>query len=205
MSVILSCQGIWATFIYRVSHWAVTRPHVPVLSRCLRLCAAIASKIMEIVTGICLAYNSEIEEGLHIIHFGTIIVGSKVKVGRNCTISHGVTIGGGGHGKGRGVPTIGERVFIGPNAVIVGKITIGDDVMIGAGCVVSRSIPSRAVVIGNPCRIVWYEGSFEAILYDGMENDAKRNASLATVRISPAVSKAQPPPDIPCHKMKSEL
>ena len=177
-SIILACQGIWASVVYRISHSLVSSTRVPIVKRCFRIIAAIASKLMQIITGIALAYDSEIGEGLHILHFGNIIVGSKVKMGSNCTISQGVTLGGGGHGLGWGVPTIGNRVYIGPNAVVFGKITIGNDVMIGAGCVVSRSIRDRAVVIGNPAQIVWFEGSFERIRYDGMDSDEERCASM---------------------------
>jgi len=178
-SVIFACQGIWASCVYRVSHGLIMAVGVPPFRRIARFLAAVAMKGMEILTGISIAYDSEIGEGLHIAHFGNIIVGSKVKIGNNCNLSQGVTIGAGGHGSGLGVPSIGDRVFIGPNAVIVGKITVGCDVSIGAGAVVSRSIPDRAVVVGNPSKIVWYEGSFELVRYDGMENDILRSNSLS--------------------------
>jgi serine O-acetyltransferase len=60
----------------------------------------------------------------------------------------------------------------------VGKITIGDDVMICPGSFVTRSVPPRAVVMGNPAKVVSYEGSFESIVYDGMEDDPARRAAL---------------------------
>jgi serine acetyltransferase len=52
-------------------------------------------------------------------------------------------------------------------------------VMICAGTIVTRSIPPRAVVVGNPGRVVSYDGSFDHVAYDGMENDQERLASLA--------------------------
>jgi len=60
-----------------------------------------------------------------------------------------VAIGVGGRGDERGLPTLGDRVHVGVNAIIIGRITIGDDAAIAAGAVVTRSVPPRAVVMGN--------------------------------------------------------
>jgi serine O-acetyltransferase len=73
-------------------------------------------------------------------------------------------------------------VFVGAHAVIVGPITIGDDAMICAGSMVNRSVPARAVMMGNPARVVSHDGSFEYVLYDDMEADPARIASLARGR-----------------------
>ena len=82
-------------------------------------------------------------------------------------------------GKSRSQPaTIGNRVFIGAGAMIVGKITIGDDAHIFPGSVVTRSVPPRAVVMGYPARVVSHDGSFDLIIYDGMEHDPARRAAL---------------------------
>lgn len=120
----------------------------------------------------------DIGEGLKIAHFGTTFFPSRGRIGRNCSVSHGVTLGLAGQGKERGGPVIGNRVYVGPQAIVVGKITIGDDVLICPGAVVLRSVPSRAVVMGNPARVVSHEGSFDHIKYDGMETDPERIASL---------------------------
>ena len=65
----------------------------------------------------------------------------------------GVTIGQENRGKRRGTPVIGNKVWIGVNATIVGKITIGDDVLIAPNTYVNCDIPSHSVVFGNPCII----------------------------------------------------
>jgi len=62
--------------------------------------------------------------------------------------------------------------------MIVGKITIGDDCYIFPGSVVTRPVPPRAVVMGYPAKIMSYDGSFEWIVYDGMEHDPERRESL---------------------------
>src|SRR5258708_7317924 len=79
-----------------------------------------------------------------------------------------------GSGDNRGAPGIGNRVFIGAHSIIVGRITVGDDAVICAGSVVTRSVPARAMVMGNPARVVSYDGSFDYIFYDGMDADPAR-------------------------------
>jgi serine O-acetyltransferase len=84
--------------------------------------------------------------GLSIAHWGTIAVGKGVKVGKNCRIHQGVTIG-----RSNGAsPVLGNDCFIGANASIVGAVVLGDRVKIGAGAVVVHSFPSDSVLVGNP-------------------------------------------------------
>lgn len=77
-----------------------------------------------------------------------------VSVGANCNIHKGVTIGQENRGPRKGVPTIGDEVWIGINATIVGKIRIGNDVLIAPNAYVNCDIPDHSIVIGNPCRII---------------------------------------------------
>lgn len=79
-----------------------------------------------------------------------IIVSHNAVIGRNAVIYHSVTIG---EGKG-GAPVIGDNVFIGAGAIIIGKISIGNGVKIGAGCVVSVDVPDNATVVSAQCRII---------------------------------------------------
>ena len=96
---------------------------------------------------------ADIEPGLLGVHsFATYIYATKV--GRNFTIRNNVTIGKGT----KGMPIIGNNVTIYVNCVIFGDIVIGDNVIIGAGSIVNKSIPSNCVVVGNPARIVKRNG-----------------------------------------------
>lgn len=179
LKTVLASQGLWAAGVYRVSHHLYYRtPFVP-LRKLVRSLCLVARKGMEILTGISLPPEAEIGQGLYIGHFGTIIISSMAIIGKNCNLSQGVTLGFSGRGDRRGAPTIGNRVYIAANAVVAGKISIGDDAVIGACAVVTTSVPPRAVVAGNPAQIRSYRGSFAHILYDGMENDPERLASLA--------------------------
>ena len=167
-------QGLWASSVYRVTRWV----HHAVPFRPVRLLFTVPltllNKLVEVATGIYLPAGCEVGEGLYIGHFGTIILPLYGRIGKNCNVSQGVTIGLAGQGGRPSAPTIGDRVYVGPHAVVVGPITVGDDVVICAGAVVVRSVPPRAVVLGNPARVVSYDGSFEYVQYDGMASDPDR-------------------------------
>ncbi len=95
----------------------------------------------------------QLGEGLYIGHPYGITINPGVVMGKNCNIHKGVTIGRENRGKRKGVPTIGNCVWIGVNATVVGNINIGDDVLIAPNSFVNCSIPSHSLVIGNPCFI----------------------------------------------------
>lgn len=92
-------------------------------------------------------------EGLYIGHPYCITINPKAVFGKNVNIHKGVTVGQENRGKRKGVPTIGNEVWIGINSTIVGNITIGDDVLIAPNTFVNRDIPSHSIVFGNPCII----------------------------------------------------
>ncbi|HOW51899.1 MAG TPA: serine acetyltransferase [bacterium] len=94
-----------------------------------------------------------IGKGLYIGHFGTVVVNGRSKIGENCNIAHSITIGQVNRGKLVGYPTIGNRVWIGTGAVIVGNIHIGNDVLIAPNAYVNCNIPDHSLVIGNPGQI----------------------------------------------------
>ncbi|MBK8852990.1 MAG: serine acetyltransferase [Saprospiraceae bacterium] len=104
--------------------------------------------------GFQISSNAVIGPGLYIGHFGTVIVSAGAVIGKNCNLSPGVTIGRDHRGKRRGAPTIGDSVWIGTNAVLVGKIEIGSDILIAPNSFVNFDIPDHSIVIGNPGKII---------------------------------------------------
>ena len=177
---IVCSQGFWACCFYRTSRAMVQATRPAILRKTLRVAVSVAQKVVEIVTvGISIQIECEIGEGLYIGHHGTTILPAHGALGRNCNLAQNVTIGLAGRGDRRGAPKLGDRVFVGTNAVVVGKIVVGDDAMICAGSVVTRSVPPRAVIVGNPARVVSYDGSFDHVAYDRMEEDPARQESLA--------------------------
>ena len=180
LRTIFLTQGFWASCVYRISRAGLQSAQR--LAPLVRPLVAIAQKLVEVLTGICIPPQCEVGDGLYIGHYGSIILAPEARIGHNCSLAQNVTIGVAGSAEGRGAPTIGNRVFIGAHSVIVGRITIGDDVVVCAGSVVSRSVPARAVVMGNPGRVVSYDGSFDYVFYDGMDVDPARRASLEKVK-----------------------
>ena len=87
-----------------------------------------------------------------------------MRIGRNCNIHKGVIIGQTNRDTKKGAPTIGDNVWIGVNAAIVGKITIGDDVLIAPNSFVNIDVPSHSVVFGNPCIIKHKQNATEGYI-----------------------------------------
>lgn len=109
--------------------------------------------------GISIPYNTNISEGFYIGHFGGIVVNHKTVIEENCNISRGVTIGETYGGKNPCIPVLGDNVYIGPGAKIIGGITVGNNVAIGVNCVLTKSVPNNAIVVGIPGEIISDIGS----------------------------------------------
>jgi serine O-acetyltransferase len=82
-------------------------------------------------------------------HFGGIVINSKTVIGNNCNILQGVTLGNTKRGKKMGAPTIGNKVYLGPNAVVVGGVFIGDNVLIAPNSFVNIDIPSNSIFVSG--------------------------------------------------------
>jgi serine O-acetyltransferase len=151
---IASQQGLWALLQYRLAA-AVYRSSLAPSIR-LPLLGALYGwrKLIEVTTGISLPHTAAIGPGLYIGHFGPIVFNKDTVMGATCDVHQGVTIGASDRAGRSGVPRIGDRVWIGPNATVAGPITIGDHVMISANSLVARDVPSDTVVRGVPAEIV---------------------------------------------------
>ena len=77
----------------------------------------------------------------------------------NCSISHEVTLGRASRGPREGYPTVGDEVYVGPGAKLIGKVHVGDGAAIGANAVVTKDVPKRGVAVGVPARVISLEGS----------------------------------------------
>lgn len=104
-------------------------------------------------------FATEIGEGFFMSHLVGTVINRKAIIGRNVNVSHHVTIGQTNRGKRKGVPVIGDGVYIGTGAVIIGNVKIGKNVAIGANAVVVEDVPDNAVVAGIPAKIISYNGS----------------------------------------------
>jgi serine O-acetyltransferase len=107
----------------------------------------------------CLDFTTEIGGGLYLPHAVGIVVNRRVVIGRNCNLSQHVTLGVSNRGPKQGNPVLGDRVYLGPGAVVFGAVTVGEDAAVGANAVVNRDVPPHTVVAGLPARPVSDKGS----------------------------------------------
>ena len=105
--------------------------------------------------------ETQIGPGLYLGHAYNITINPHAILGSNINIHKGVLIGQENRGDRQGCPTIGNMVWIGINASIVGRIRIGDDVLIAPNAFVNRDIPSHSVVFGNPCQVKHRDNAVE--------------------------------------------
>ena len=97
--------------------------------------------------------------GFYIGHFGGLVISPFAVLGANVNVAQGVTIGATSRGSRRGAPTLEDRVWVGANAIIVGKVRIGREALIAPGAYVNFDVPARSVVLGNPGKVVSSSGS----------------------------------------------
>jgi serine O-acetyltransferase len=158
-SIVMLNQGFWAVFQYRIAHWIHQKIKLQPFRFIFNTVILFWRKVIEMVTGISIPGSVSIGHSFYIGHFGGIVFNSNAVLGDNCNVSQGVTIGVSGIDERRGVPIIGNNVYIGANAVLAGKITIGNNVLIGACSMVNSSLADNVVVLGVPAIVVSSNGS----------------------------------------------
>jgi serine O-acetyltransferase len=175
LRAVLLSPGMWAVVSYRLTHYALTRVRPRPLAVGVATLAFAIQRILHLVTGVEINTRAHIGPGLLIPHRGTIVIGA-VRIGRCCNIAQGVTIGRStlNDAAQADTPTLGDRVWVGPGAVVAGPVHVGDDAAIGANSVPMRDVPARAVVVGIPARPVSDRGSFAQVAYRGMDCDPER-------------------------------
>lgn len=149
-------MALWAIAVFRFGKWA-QRVRFPLLRPVLLLIYFFLYKIAEAITGIRISAESEIGPGLLIHNFGGIVI--RGRLGRGCIIVQGAQLLSRADAKGEGWPTLGDHVFVGAGAKIIGGVRVGHHVKIGANAVVRTDVPDHAVVLPPECRIVPREPS----------------------------------------------
>ena len=145
--------ALWAIACYRLGNWLnVSRPPLPIRVP-LKLVSFIANKLCEIVMEMCIDSQASIGEGLYISHIGGVHINPQAVLGKNCDIAHRVTIGTSAMGR-QGAPVLGDDVYVGTGATIVGKIKVGSGAKIAANTLVIGNVPEGATVMGVPGRII---------------------------------------------------
>jgi serine O-acetyltransferase len=144
--VLTNYSGVHALLMHRLNHWLWKR-HFKWLARFL-------STLTRWVTGIEIHPAATIGRRFFIDHGMGVVIGETAEIGDDCTLYHGVTLGGTSWNKGKRHPTLGDDVVVGAGAKVLGPIAIGSDVRIGSNAVVLRDVPAGATVVGIPGRVV---------------------------------------------------
>jgi serine O-acetyltransferase len=131
--------GYQAVVLYRLAHWFKSRG-IPILG-------PLIARYNQFLTGVDIAPGAVIGPGLRISHGTGLVIGGYAKLGGGALLLHGVTIGSPHPGSVEKMPVIGDNVFIGAGAKVIGDITIGDDVFIGVNAIVAVDVPSGSRVL----------------------------------------------------------
>ena len=135
-----------ALFWFRIAHFLWSKWHWRFLA--LLIMASVRRR-----TGIEIHPAAKIGKRLFIDHGMGVVIGETAEIGEDCTLYHGVTLGGVSLQKTKRHPTLGDRVVIGAGAIILGPITIGDDAKIAAGAIIRRDVPSNAIAFSDEIKI----------------------------------------------------
>jgi serine O-acetyltransferase len=143
---------IWVIATHRLRNWVtVSKPIWPIRVPLVLVCFC-ANKFFQIFMGMDISPGASIGAGFYLGHVGGVIISQFAVLGKNCDVSHRVTIGVSAMGR-QGAPIIGDDVYIGTGATLVGLITIGNGAKIAANTLVIDDVPEGATAIGVPGRI----------------------------------------------------
>ena len=144
--ILTTYPGVHALILHRLAHflWSIK----------LKLIARIFSHLARILTGIEIHPGAQIGRRFFIDHGMGVVIGETAIIGDDCTLYHGVTLGGTTWKKGKRHPTLKNNVVIGAGAKVLGPITLGNNSKVGSNAVVVTDIPNDSTAVGIPAKIV---------------------------------------------------
>lgn len=152
LEILLCHVPLHAVVMHRAAHWLHARLGLRLLARLL----SVASRFW---TGVEIHPAARIGRGLFIDHGAGVVIGETTVIGDHCVMFHNVTLGGTGKYGGQRHPIVGDHVFIGTNAILLGPIRVGDRARVGANAfVINHDVPADSTVVGTPARIVRLHG-----------------------------------------------
>lgn len=144
--VVTCYPGLHALTLHRFAHG---------LWRCgFKWGGRFVSHLSRWLTGIEIHPGARIGRRVFIDHGMGVVIGETAEIGDDCTLYHGVTLGGTSWQKGKRHPTLGAGVVVGAGAKVLGPITVHDGARIGSNAVVTKDVPAGATVVGIPARLV---------------------------------------------------
>lgn len=144
--VLTNYPGIHAVQMHRLAHWLWLHN--------LKWLARMLSTLSRWLTGIEIHPGARIGRRFFIDHGMGVVIGETAEIGDDCTLYHGVTLGGTSWEKGKRHPTLENDVVVGAGAKVLGPIRIGTGARIGSNAVVVKEVPEGATVVGIPGRVV---------------------------------------------------
>ena len=178
--VLTTYPGVHALLMHRLSHW-LWHEHFYWLAR-------FNSHIGRWLTGIEIHPGATIGRRVFIDHGMGVVIGETAVIGDDCTLYHGVTLGGTSWNKGKRHPTLENGVVIGAGAKILGPITIGAGAKIGSNAVVVKNVPANATAVGIPARILEEEKPHK----EDTQMHAAKNQSFTAYAVSDDNDKFNP-------------
>ena len=174
---VLTCYpGFHALQLHRFSHtlWRLK----------LRWLARLGSHITRFLTGIEIHPGATIGRRVFIDHGMGVVIGETAEIGDDCTLYHGVTLGGVSWNQGKRHPTLGKGVVVGAGAKILGPFTVGDGAKVGSNSVVVKPVPPGATVVGIPARVVEATPDAARLAFDAYAVSADMDDPVAKVLLA---------------------
>ena len=144
--ILTAYPGLHAVMFHRLSHWLWTAG--------AKWLARMVSHLARWLTGIEIHPGAVIGRRFFIDHGMGVVIGETAVIGDDCTLYHGVTLGGTTWQKGKRHPTLADDVVVGAGAKVLGPIEVGSGARIGSNAVVLRDVPANATVVGVPGRLI---------------------------------------------------
>ncbi|NNM00692.1 MAG: serine O-acetyltransferase [Gammaproteobacteria bacterium] len=177
LEVLTAYPGLHAILLHRAAHWLWRQR--------LKWLARMTSHLSRFITGIEIHPGAVIGRRFFIDHGMGVVIGETAEIGDDCTLYHGVTLGGTSWEKGKRHPTLEDDVVIGAGAKVLGPITVSRCARIGSNAVVVRDVPEGATVVGVPGKVVGAD----------MDPDTHRAATAKAIGFDPyGTSRDMPDP-----------
>lgn len=141
LEALLFDNGFQAVLLYRLARWLKVR-RIPALGPAV-------ARLNTFLTGVEISPSASIGPGLRISHGTGMVIGGYARIGADALLLHGVTLGSPSPERVEEMPVVGDRVFLGAGAVLIGAITVGADCFVGAGALVTRDVPAGSRVLSE--------------------------------------------------------
>jgi len=183
----LLAMGMAPVIVYRFEHWVYKHVHIPVVRQGLRVFGILLRRFVGMWTGVFIHPKAEIGPGFEVHSFYGVLIGITT-IGKNFTVGTGVLVNCGAGG-------IGDNVYMGPGAKIIGNAKVGNNVVIMPNSLVITDVPDNTTIVGVPARIK-LRGGRPKHLFPELQKSGKTNGKQPAPAVS-KLSRVEAPPSQP--------